>query len=41
MKVSKKNVENRKSAGRGKAVGKRNTEDGHKWKNSKISILKV
>jgi hypothetical protein len=34
-------MENRKSAGRGKAVCKRNTEDGHKWNSSKISILKV
>jgi hypothetical protein len=34
-------MENKKSVGRGKAVLKRNTEDGHKWKSSKISILKV
>jgi hypothetical protein len=37
----RKDMENRKSAGRVKAVYKRNTEDDHKWKSSKISILKV
>jgi hypothetical protein len=37
----RKDMENKKSAGREKAVSKRNTEDGHRLKSSKISILKV
>jgi hypothetical protein len=40
MKV-RKDMENKKIAGRGKAVRKRSTEDGHKWKSSKIFILNV
>ena len=41
MKVSEKGYGKQEKCWRGKAIRKRNTEDGHKWKSSKISILKV